>query len=178
MKSRVLLHRLEGALLLVALATLVALFAWNGVTPILDLRVQIAETRARIDAFQRAERTAPLEKLDTSMVVANGVAPEARELAIQRMLVDQGAAIGLQTSQMSALPRRDLERGLVRLSFQLEATGDLQHWTMFMRAIAEQRPAVFVDELNLRAGPGPRADRSLGMSTTLSTYVLKPPAKS
>ncbi len=177
MKSRPFQY-LQGVLLLLALVALLGALTWNGIAPILELRAQIAETGSRIDAFQRAERAAPIEKLDTSMVVAAGVAPETRELAIQRMLVDQGAAIGLQMSQMSALPRKDLEQGVVRLSFQIEATGDLQHWTMFMRAIAEQRPAVFVDQMNLRASPGPRADLNLGMSTTLSTYVLRPPANS
>jgi hypothetical protein len=111
------------------------------------------------------------------MVITTGQAVEARSLAVQRAMVDNTSAVGLQMRQLSPAQPRDLERSLVRLSYDMEMAGDLEHWTSFLRLLADMRPALFVDKVVLRSGPGTRGDLNLSMQMTVSVYVLKSAAK-
>lgn len=170
------IQRLQGLGLLVVAAGLVLLLGWSLSTPVLDLRQTIADTEARIERFETAARSAgAAADIDTSMVIATETTAEAHSLAVQRTLVDDARTTGLQLNQLSAAPPRQMERGLIRLSYDLDVAGDLEHWTTFLNLLGDRRPALFLDKVALRSGPGVRADANLSMQMTVSAYLLAQP---
>lgn len=106
------------------------------------------------------------------MVISTGITAEARSLSVQRLLVDGVRGAGLSMRQLSASPPATMERGLTRLSYKLDVGGDLENWTTFLRQLGEARPAVFVDKLALRSGPGARADLNFSIQMDVSAYIV------
>ena len=169
--------RLQGLGLLVLAVSLLFLSGWSLITPVLDLRLAVADAEGRIARFETAARSASVSAgIDTSTVIAAQSTIEAYSLVVQRALVDDARVTGLQMNQLSAAPPRQMERGLVRLSYDLDVTGDLQHWTTFLNMLGDRRPALFLDKVALKSGPGTRADANLSMQIAVSSYLL-PEAK-
>jgi hypothetical protein len=172
------IQRLQGFGLLLSTAGLAALLGWSFISPVLDLRQAIADAQQRIDRFEASAKLASAAPdIDTSMVIAVDTTAEAHSLIVQRSLVDDARTTGLQMNQLSATPPRQMERGLVRLSYDLDVAGDLEHWTTFLKMLSERRPALFLDKVVLRSGPGPRADANLAMQISVSAYLLGQPKK-
>jgi hypothetical protein len=167
------IDRLQGAGILFAGLAIVALAAVSAIGPVLETQRSIADSKERIRRFEIAARAAlRIQDVDTSMVVSTGSTPEERSLAVQRALVDHTRLAGLQMRQLSVAKPRQLDRGLARLTYNIDAAGDIEHLITFLKQVGEMRPAVFVDKVSLKTGPAPRADLNLSIQMEVSVYTL------
>lgn len=164
--------RMQGSLLLVVLIAGIALVGYLIATPLLQRENEFADanerTRRFISSSARAETSPPV---DTSMAIYSDQPPATKTLDLQRKLVEEAKASGLQLRQMSSDNPREMDLGLVRLTYDLDLHGDLGHWTDFMQRLAQFSPAVFVDDVIIRADEGMRPDLRLNIRTHVSAYV-------
>jgi len=172
--SLIVVQRIQGLVALAGLIALSCFLAWMALDPMLETRQAIVDAKARIERFKSSvDATGVVQDIETSMVISTGVTAEAKSLSVQRLLVDGVRGAGLSMRQLSASPPESMERGLRRLSYKLDAGGDLENWTTFLKQLGEARPAVFVDRVALRSGPGVRADLNLSIELDVSAYILE-----
>lgn len=172
MTASLAVQRVQGLAVLAGAAVMVSLLAWSALAPIIERRQLIADAVDRIETFKLSLRSVEVKNIDTSMVVSAGETVEARSLAVQRMLVDDTTAAGLQMRQLSTVTPREIKPGLVQLSFEVDAAGDLGHVTAFLKLLSDRRPALFIDKLAVKSGVGGRPDLNLSIQMTVSAYVL------
>jgi hypothetical protein len=166
------IRRIQGLALLACFAAAITVVGWSLLSPLNDLHASTSEVRNRIAHFTATSGKVVGRQIDTSTVIAAKVSPEAHGITVQRSLVDDIQASGLQMRQMSAAPAKSMDRGLVRLSYTLDVTGDLDQWTTFIRLLSEKRPVVFVDRMSIKSGQAQRADLNLAIQLDLSAYVF------
>jgi hypothetical protein len=171
------IQRFQGLGTLAGAVATAGLLLWSALTPVLDLRQSITDVTNRIERFKRSAHSSETRNIDTSMVISTGETTANRSLAIQRALVDDTAAAGLRIRQLSAATPREVKPGLVQLSYEIDASGDLGHLTAISKLLADRRPALFIDKLVVKSGPGPRPDLDLSVEMVVSAYVLPPAGK-
>lgn len=167
-----LIKRLQGIALLATICVAAGGALVAAYLPIMEAREGIADARDRIERFQASLSRDRLAKTVDVSDVIHPDGPTAASLVVQRILVDICQASGLAQKELRTHPERKLDRGIVQQPFGLVVTGDLDHWTLFMKELSTRRPAVFVDGVTFLIGSAHRGDIAMTIEMQLSSYAM------
>ena len=163
--------RLEGLGLLLGGLGLLCLGVWQAVSPFMSLKAAHDLAVERTLKFKTAaERPVSTTVVDSSGLIHRPPSEDMLSRQIQRLLSQKGDELGLRLNRLRQEPLQQVFDRVQRLDFLIEYSGDLQSLNDFLAWLQTQSPMMFVDQIEITTGSGPRPD--MGMSINARIIVF------